>query len=178
MTTQPQWYAVYTKPKWEKKVAELLRRRKIEAYCPLNKPATQFDHRKKIVEEPLFTSYVFVRITKEEVEAVRKTDGVVNFAYWLGQPAVIREEEIAAIQEFLAVHKNTKLEKTTVKPNAFAEIQKASQVNRQSRVLEAYNKTIKVELPSLGYNLTAEVEKASVEIIQISHQLARAISVA
>ena len=37
MNENKKWYAVYTRPRWEKKVAEILTRRKIENYCPINK---------------------------------------------------------------------------------------------------------------------------------------------
>ena len=55
MSTEKKWYAVYTRPKWEKKVAELLSRKRIENYCPLNKSIKQWSDRKKTIFEPLFT---------------------------------------------------------------------------------------------------------------------------
>src|ERR1700759_2085013 len=54
------WYVVYTKPRWEKKVAKQLEQKKIEHYCPLNKVQRQWSDRKKIILEPLFSCYVFV----------------------------------------------------------------------------------------------------------------------
>jgi len=95
------WYVVYTRPRWEKKVADLLFRKKIEYYCPLNKVYKQWSDRKKLVAEPLFTSYVFVRIDESEQLTVRLTDGVINFVYWLGKPAQVRNEELEAISDFL-----------------------------------------------------------------------------
>ena len=88
------WYVIYTKPRWEKKVTELLSRKKIEHFCPLNKVQRQWNDRKKVVDEPLFTSCVFVHIDETEQMAVRLTDGVVNFLYWLGRPAEVRNDEI------------------------------------------------------------------------------------
>src|ERR1700733_7578238 len=93
------WYAVHTRPRWEKKVAGLLAKKKLEFYCPLNKVQRQWSDRKKIVTEPLFSSYVFVHIDETEQVPVRVTDGVINFVYWLGKPAVVRNEEILAIPE-------------------------------------------------------------------------------
>ncbi|HEX6432075.1 MAG TPA: transcription termination/antitermination NusG family protein, partial [Niastella sp.] len=66
MESAKRWYAVYTHAKWEKKVADLLTRKNIENYCPLNKVVRQWTDRKKIIYEPLFTSYVFPRITNKE----------------------------------------------------------------------------------------------------------------
>ena len=57
-----QWYALYTKPRWEKKVAGLLDDQGIENYCPINKVTRQWSDRKKVVLEPMFKGYVFVKI--------------------------------------------------------------------------------------------------------------------
>ena len=75
------WYVVYTKPRWEKKVYSLLEEEGIEAYCPLNKVHKQWSDRMKWVEEPLFKSYVFVRLAEEEMSQVRMVSGVINYVY-------------------------------------------------------------------------------------------------
>ena len=52
----------------------------------------------KVVEEPLFKSYVFVKVSDDDRTAVRMTNGAINFVYWDGKPAVIKEKEIIAIK--------------------------------------------------------------------------------
>lgn len=165
MNTTPVWYAVYTKPRWEKKVAELLTRKKIENYCPLNKVVRQWHDRKKMIEEPLFTSYVFVCITAAEQLEVRKTDGVVNFVYWLGKPAVIRPNEIEAIRDFLEDHQNVQLEKTRVNPRDVVRVVRGPLMGQEGNVVEVYNQKAKVLLPSLGYCLVADLSKESLQVI-------------
>ncbi|HRX93358.1 MAG TPA: transcription termination/antitermination NusG family protein, partial [Chitinophagaceae bacterium] len=59
--TNKRWLAVYTKPRWEKKVNKLFKEKGLESYCPLNKVRRKWSDRMKIVEEPLFKSYVFVK---------------------------------------------------------------------------------------------------------------------
>lgn len=95
------WFALYTKPRWEKKVSQVLDRKGVECWCPLKRTEKQWSDRKKIVEEPLFTSYVFVRIDQTERTAVLMTDGILNFVYHVGKPAIIRDEEIDIIKKFL-----------------------------------------------------------------------------
>ena len=95
------WLALYTRPRWEKKVHALLEEKGIESYCPLNKVRRQWSDRVKVVEEPLFKSYVFVRVDEGERTAVRLTSGAINFIYWNGKPALIREKEIDTIRKFL-----------------------------------------------------------------------------
>ena len=95
------WYVVYTKPRYEKKVAEGLEELGVEVYCPLLTSLKQYSDRKKKVKEPLFKSYVFVRIEEEYREDVFQVHGIVRYLFWLGKPAVVRDEEIEAIRGFL-----------------------------------------------------------------------------
>ena len=108
MTTNYQWYAVYTRPRWEKKVAAVLTEKNIINYCPLNKVEHQWRDRKKIVLEPLFTSYVFIRVSAKEHVEVLQTDGVLHYVNWLGKPAVIRDHEIEIIKD-LETHSITEI---------------------------------------------------------------------
>ncbi|MEO5682387.1 MAG: UpxY family transcription antiterminator [Chitinophagaceae bacterium] len=159
------WYVVYTRPRWEKKVSDLLGRKKIEHYCPLNRVHKQWSDRKKLVAEPLFSSYVFVRIDETEQLSVRLTDGIINFVYWLGKPAEVRNNEIQAIRDFLNDYKDVRLERTGVNLNDNVRIIGGPLVMQIGQVVSVKNKTIKVILPSLGYMMHAEVESSNVEIL-------------
>lgn len=100
------WRVIYTKSRWEKKVNDLLQARGIESYCPLVRSERQWSDRKKQVDLPLFSSYVFTRILDREQTAVRQTPGVLNFVYYLGKPALVRPQEISDIQHFLKKYKD------------------------------------------------------------------------
>lgn len=95
------WYVVYTKPKWEKKVAEQLINKGIACYCPLVTQVRQWSDRKKKVEVPLFNSYVFVQLPEAQRNMVFQSVGVVRYLFWLGKPAIVRDEEIDTIQKWL-----------------------------------------------------------------------------
>jgi transcription antitermination factor NusG len=164
-TIEPKWYAVYTRPRWEKKVAEILTHKKIENYCPLNKVVRQWSDRKKIVLEPLFTSYVFIKTTEKLQSEIRKINGIINFVYWLSKPAIIRNEEIEYIKDFLNEHTNVHLEKTPVNVNDTVKITKGALMEYEGYVIGVKNRTVKIVLPSLGYMMVAEVEKTSIKII-------------
>ena len=160
------WYAVYTRPKWEKKVAELLTKKKIENYCPLNKVLRQWSDRKKIVEEPLFTSYVFVRLSEAEIWTVRTTDGILNMVYWLNKPAIIKDNEIEAIKSFLGEHGTISLEKARVNINDTVRVVSGPLMHREGSIIEVMHHTVKILLPSLGYNMIAEISKNNFERVK------------
>ena len=73
----------------------------LEVYCPLRKTKRKWSDRYKWVEEPLFRSYCFVRLLEKDRNQVFGVPGVVRYLFWLGRPAVVRDEEIAGIREML-----------------------------------------------------------------------------
>ena len=166
MLPAKKWYAVYTRPKWEKKVSQLLTTRKIEVYCPLNKVQKQWSDRKKLMEEPLFTSYVFVHASVTEHHQIKQADGIINFVHWLGSPAVIKDDEIATIRKFLGEYNNVKLEKAEVNVNDRILITGGLLGGKEGDVVKINNRTVKVYLPSLGYRLLAEVEKTNITVLK------------
>ena len=112
--THMPWYAVYTKSRCEKKTHTALLQQGIESYCPTTIVKKQWSDRVKKVEQPIFTSYIFVEITQAQQTIVRQTFGVVNFVYWLGKPAVIKPTEIEAIKKFLEKHENVEGESSII----------------------------------------------------------------
>lgn len=156
------WYAVYTKPRWEKKVAATLTELQIENYCPLNRVTRQWSDRKKVVYEPLFTSYVFLRVAPAQHSRLRQVDGILNLVTWLGKPALIRDEEIDIIRNFLKENMNVKLEKTFFQVNDPVKVTQGIFMEQEGSVVAVKNRTVTVALPSLGYILYAELDKTSI----------------
>lgn len=96
------WYVVYTKPRWEKKVAERLNEIGVIAYCPLISKKSQWSDRKKIVQIPLFNSYIFVQISEKDRNHIFDVAGVIRYLFWLGKPAIVKDKEIKLIQNWLS----------------------------------------------------------------------------
>jgi transcriptional antiterminator RfaH len=95
------WHALYVNSRSEKKVAETLLSREIEAYVPLVKTMKQWSDRKKSVELPLLNGYVFVKIQPAQRDAVVQTKGVVNFVRSEGKIALIRDYEIDRLKQLV-----------------------------------------------------------------------------
>jgi len=154
------WFAIYTRPRWEKKVNGLLQQKGIESYCPLNKVRRKWSDRIKTVEEPLFKSYVFVKIAEEEKANVRMTDGVVNFVYWNGKPALIKEKEIQVIRRFLDEYEQVDVQPMHFETNERVRVIAGPMMDQEGRIMELKNKTAKVCIDSLGYILIAYIDKS------------------
>jgi transcription antitermination factor NusG len=149
------WHIVFTKPRREKKVVELLEKKKIKSYCPENKVSSAFTNHKVVTVEPLFPSYVFVHISESQLNDVLKTNGVINVMYWLKQPAVVPERDIEVIRYFLSEYQNLLVEKTEIRMSEPASISKGSLVRKTGNMP---NPSVQAVLPSLGYVLISEVD--------------------
>ncbi len=101
MVDKLNWYALYTRPRFEKKVVVELHRREIESYLPVQTVVRQWSDRKKKVEEPLFRSYVFVHTTSNDRINSLQIDGVVRMVGFGGKPSIIPDDQIDAIKRFL-----------------------------------------------------------------------------
>lgn len=154
------WLAVYTRPRWEKKVNQLLQEKGTESYCPLNKIRRKWSDRVKVIEEPLFKSYVFVKISDEERTQVRMTPGIVNFVYWNGKPAVIKEKEIATIRRFLDDYEHVEADPMDIKINERVKITTGPLMDQEGKVLSVRHKTAQVAIDSLGYMLVAYIDRS------------------
>jgi len=93
------WYALYTRPRHEKAVAEQLIKREMEAFLPVREVLSRWKDRRKLVQLPLFPGYVFVRTSLTHKRQVVSTDGVVCMVSFQGSPAPIPDEEIEAVRE-------------------------------------------------------------------------------
>ena len=168
MQQNKNWYVLYTKPRWEKKVASLLDLKNIEHYCPLNKVTKQWSDRKKVIEEPLFKGYVFVCIEENKKWDVSKTDGVLNFVYWLGKPAVVKDSDIKNIRKFLNEFDDVQLlhANSTINVNEKVIVKQGLLMNYKGIVIEVNGRIAKVKIDELGIILTATFEKQNLEIIK------------
>jgi len=158
MQKEKKWFAVYTKPRWEKKVNSKLLEKGIESWCPVQKKESQWSDRKKIIEDPLFKSYVFVHISEQEKSDVLTTNGALRFVNYLKKPAVIRDEEIELIRSFL-LEKDAHLSVENLghfRENNKVIIRKGVFMDIEGTVIKDGNKRVYVRLESLGQLLIVE----------------------
>ncbi len=91
---EDKWYAVYTRPRAEKLVHQRLGEEGIESFLPLQKTYRKWSDRKKLVERPLLSSYVFVKTRPKWFPSVYKVNGVVRFISFEGHPVSIPQNQI------------------------------------------------------------------------------------
>ncbi len=147
------WFVIYTQARNEKKVALRLGQIGIEVYCPLVTQIRQWSDRKKKVELPLISSYVFVNIAESEREKVFQVPGVVRYLFWLGKPAIIRDNEIEALKDSLK-EVIFKSEITSLKAGAKVSIPHGPFQGKQGTVSQVGKNSVKIILQELGILVT------------------------
>ncbi len=157
------WYAVYTRPRWEKKVAGLLQDKEIVHYCPLNKVTRQWSDRKKTVLEPLFKGYVFVQVADKKKWELKSINGIINYVYWLGKPAIIKETEIETIRKFLHEFSDVEVTEGVLPLSATVRIKQGILMNYQGILLELNGNKAKVRIESMGIQLSAYFDRKNLE---------------
>jgi transcription antitermination factor NusG len=97
------WYAVHTRSRHEKMVSDRLQEQGISTFLPLVKETRRWSDRKKVVELPLFSCYVFARIAANNRERLRicMTDGVLQIVGVKGQGIAIPDEQLEAVRTLI-----------------------------------------------------------------------------
>ena len=97
----PNWYALSTKARHEKKVHSQLLQKGITSYLPLQTIHRRWSDRYKEVQEPVFSCYIFVKIPLKQRLEVLQTDGAVRLVSFNGIPATIPDDQVNAIRTIL-----------------------------------------------------------------------------
>jgi transcription antitermination factor NusG len=150
------WYAVYTRPLKERKVSALLTKKGIENFCPFVQTCDLKSTVKKEEFQPLFNAYVFVFMLESEVKSLINFPGIVSIIYWKAKPAVINPQEIDILKQLTATYSSIKLEKTAVDMNGVANLIGEPLVAFKENSMSLKYQSIKINLPTLGYNMIAE----------------------
>jgi len=164
---ETKWYAVYTRPRFEKQVFKELLEQGIEAYLPLIKTMRQWSDRKKMVEVPLFSSYVFVHIERSSYDQVLQTHGAVKYITFEGKAATIPSEQIDNLK--IIVDSNEKVEATwdtRRKGDQVVVIAGSLKGLKGELITEGRRKKVLVRIQGIDQNLTVEVHSSLIETIR------------
>jgi transcription antitermination factor NusG len=147
-------------------VAATLAERGITHYCPLNKVQKQWSDRKKVVMEPLFKGYVFVQLEEQKKWDARLIDGVLNYVYWLGKPAIVRPEEIDTIRKFLQEFEGVEVVNASPDTADKVVVKQGVLMNYKGIVVEVMGNKAKVNIESMGLALSAVFDVKNLEVLR------------
>ena len=158
------WYAVYTKSRAEKKVYQLLCEKEIDTYLPLKKQMRQWSDRKKLVETPLFSCYVFVNIVLyKQKYHVLDTEGVVKFVSFSGKIDAVQEKEIEIIK--LLIDSNTPVEISAehFKPGEKVQVIMGDLKGLEGEIVKEKRTKVLFRITSVNQNILVEIPPYFIE---------------
>jgi len=164
------WYAIYTQPRTEKKVAERLRSQNVEVYLPLQSKLQQWSDRKKWIEVPLINSYVFVKTNLYNYYDILNTSGVVKFITFENAPAIVKQSDIELIKLLLADYHDIEVSYQGLLPQGTEIIVKAGPFKGMKGILVEYKgkKLTVVDFKQMGFNLLLQLPLNIIEPVAIA----------
>ena len=155
------WYAIYTRPRAEKLAYQRLVEADVEAFLPLMKTYRVWSDRKKLVEKPLLSSYIFVKTKKKHFPVVYKVQGVVKFVTFEGQPVPIPQNQIDNLR--LLINSDAEIEVTSEKfePGDNVEVVNGALIGLTGELIRIGNKNrVVVRIDRLDQNIVLKIPVA------------------
>ena len=154
------WYTIYVKSCQEKKVYHRLLEKGYDAFLPRVKTVRQWSDRKKTIEIPLFSSYVFANIkTWDDFHKVLEVKGTCGYIRFGNEYSRVREQEIVRIKLLIGVEEisNVKVAEYKLKVGEHREVKYGPLAGLECEILEATNNQNKVSIrmDSMQKNITA-----------------------
>lgn len=161
------WHAIYVHSRTEKKVHGELSRKGIESFLPLQRQLRQWSDRKKWVEMPLISGYVFVRISRADYDTVLQIDNVMQYVRFEGKAAVIRDQDIELLKRMLGQSEaEVEITMEELKPGMLVEIISGPMLGLKGELV-SYRGKNKVALRILPLGFTVLVESPGANLVVV-----------
>ena len=158
--TSYQWFALYTKARAEKKVCEELRKRGLEAYLPLRRELRQWSDRKKWVEIPVISSYIFVHIPMADYLRVFETKGIVSYVAHKGKAVIIPDREIEAMKRTVGSNLTFNVETSAIQKGQTVTIASGPLKGVTGEVVDVRGaKKLFLKISHIGYTLVVTLDE-------------------
>ncbi|MBC7381851.1 MAG: UpxY family transcription antiterminator [Bacteroidia bacterium] len=166
----PHWYLLYTNPRAEKKVDAELRLRGFDVFLPLHKTLRQWSDRKKLVEVPLFNSYIFIYTQLERnYYDILNVNGIVKFVNFDKTPAIVDPREIELIKFVLCEFEDIETGSKIIQAGSEVEVIAGALAGKKGKMIknQGKNKVI-IELESIQQSLIISMPEAYIRMVKSS----------
>lgn len=156
------WYALYTKSRAEKKVQDQLIEKGIESYLPLKRELRQWSDRKKWVETPIISSYIFIRIPLADYRKVFDIPGIVAYVSHKGKAVVIPDEEMEAMRKTVENKLSFSVESSSLKKGQQVMVTSGPLAGVKGKITKINGqKKLYIEISQIGYTLVVNLDEAT-----------------
>lgn len=161
------WYVMQTKPRNEQLVYKQIQQKGIETFLPLVEKIRIWTDRKKKIQVPLFSGYVFVHANGEErIKAITNTSGALRYIFYDNHPAVVKENEIELIKQALLDPEKISIEDKKIKKGDLILVTRGIFKGMKGFVNEFRGKyKLTVNLDELSYSFSIILNSNEVNLI-------------
>jgi transcriptional antiterminator RfaH len=159
------WLVIYTKPRQEKKLAGRLTQMGYEVYCPTQRIKKRWSDRWKWIEQPLFTSHLFIQIDPERRDAIYFVPGFVRFLFWLKRPALVRPQEIDTLKRWLNDFTPEAIQVESLLPGQHLKIQSGPLQGQEAQLLEHRRDSMLLYLPSIQLQVRVDLSHTEIQAV-------------
>ena len=164
LTSTYHWYAIYCMSRQEKVVHADLTHDGFESYLPVQKVKRKWSDRIKWIEEPLFRSYVFVRVSKREYYQVLQHRSVLKYVAFGGMPTVVRESQMEALRRALGENVDFTITSDRFRPGQPVDVTAGPLCGCCGEIVRyAGKKSLLVRIGETGYSLLVQMPAAYLE---------------
>ena len=158
MELNKKWYAIYTHPRNEKKVYKELELRGVEAYLPLRIQLRQWSDRKKKVEVPVISSYVFIKINlKQDRQLIYDTPGFYSFVSEQRAPKAIPDAEIETMRRTIDNSLTIEVENKLLTKGQNVRITSGPLQGIEGVIVDVKKNKINILLKTIGITLVTDI---------------------
>ena len=159
------WFVLQTKPRKEKIVLQQIEQKKIEVYSPFIEKIRIWSDRKKKIQVPLFSGYVFIHGDESErIRAITDTIGAMKYIYFQKRPAVVSDMEIEIIKQALLSPEKISIEEKRIKKGDLIVVSHGLFKGMKGYVNEfrgKYKLTVNLEELSYSFNIILNSNEVS-----------------
>jgi transcriptional antiterminator RfaH len=158
------WFPVYTNPRAEKSAFAALEQKNITCFLPLKKTLKQWSDRKKWVEEPLFSSYLFVRIKPDQQAEVLMTKGISRFIYFSGKIAAMPDRQMDELKLWLGTELPYEITGKHLEKGQQVEVMVGALKGVKAELVDFHSeKRLILRIDSIGYAMLVQMPKGYVK---------------
>lgn len=160
------WFVIQTKPRQEKIVHRQILLKGVESYLPLMEKIKLWSDRKKKIQIPMFSGYVFVYADEtERVQAISNTSGAIRYLFYEKKPAVINEKEMILIKQALVEPEKISIEEKRINKGDLIVVTKGPFKGMKGYVNDFRGKyKLTVNLEELSYSFSIILNSSEVNI--------------
>lgn len=163
------WFAIYTKYKCEKYVADRLLKKDIEAYIPLISRSKRYTRKTKHYRIPLISCYVFVKITRDQYVRVLESEYVMGFIKQRKNLISIPEHEIRLLKRIVGEIEEVELNPLQFQEGTPVEIIAGNLTGVKGKLLKKQGKhEFVVELQNIGFQLQMVIDKSQLRPLTVT----------